>query len=44
MIRPLITSLEYLRKRPGLIDLGVVKGAKVTMKDLKLPIWHELDN
>jgi hypothetical protein len=44
MIRPLVTGLEYLRKRPGLVDLGVVKRAKVAVKDLKLPIGHELDD
>jgi hypothetical protein len=34
MIRPLISCLEYLRKRCGLIDLAVVEGAKVPEKQL----------
>jgi hypothetical protein len=44
MIRPLISSLEYLRKRCGLIDLAVVEGTKVPVDELKLPIRHELDD
>jgi hypothetical protein len=42
MIRPLISSLEYLRKRCGLIDLAVVEGTKVPVDELKLSIRHEL--
>jgi len=44
MIKPLISILEHLRKRCGLIDLGVVKGTKVPVDELKLPIRHELDD
>jgi hypothetical protein len=44
MNRPLFSSLEYLRKRCGLIDLAVVEGTKVPVDELKLPIRHVLDD
>jgi len=42
MIKPLISILEHLRKRCGLVDLAMVEGTKVPVDEPKLPIRHEL--
>lgn len=43
VVRPLFNALEYLRNRCGFIIFNVVKGTKVSVEELKLIVWHELD-